>query len=155
MALIPCTECGKQISDSAKACPGCGCPVDKPVYIKCAECGHDIPKNVAACPECGCPVEIKIEQPKQADTGEDTIADLQKAAEQGKADAQFKLGVMYANGKCVLQDYKKAIYWIQKAADQGNADAQYNLGNMYIFGQGVPKNHSKAAYWLKKSREPR
>ena len=27
MALIKCHECGKQISDSASSCPGCGAPV--------------------------------------------------------------------------------------------------------------------------------
>lgn len=27
MALIKCSECGKEISDKANACPGCGCPV--------------------------------------------------------------------------------------------------------------------------------
>lgn len=27
MALIKCTECGKEISDKAEACPNCGCPV--------------------------------------------------------------------------------------------------------------------------------
>lgn len=27
MALIACAECGKQISDRATACPGCGCPI--------------------------------------------------------------------------------------------------------------------------------
>ena len=28
MALIRCPECDRQISDKARACPGCGCPVD-------------------------------------------------------------------------------------------------------------------------------
>lgn len=28
MALIYCTECGKQISDKAKACVHCGCPIE-------------------------------------------------------------------------------------------------------------------------------
>jgi predicted amidophosphoribosyltransferase len=28
MALIKCPECGKEISDLAKACPSCGCPVN-------------------------------------------------------------------------------------------------------------------------------
>lgn len=28
MALIKCTECGKEISDKAKVCPNCGCPID-------------------------------------------------------------------------------------------------------------------------------
>ena len=27
MALISCTECGKEISSKAKTCPQCGCPV--------------------------------------------------------------------------------------------------------------------------------
>ena len=27
MALINCTECGKEISDKAQTCPGCGAPV--------------------------------------------------------------------------------------------------------------------------------
>ena len=29
MALIKCTDCGKSISEDAKACPNCGCPMDK------------------------------------------------------------------------------------------------------------------------------
>ncbi|MFM2323575.1 MAG: zinc-ribbon domain, partial [Pseudomonadota bacterium] len=27
MALITCNECGRQISDRASSCPGCGAPV--------------------------------------------------------------------------------------------------------------------------------
>lgn len=27
MALIKCTECGKEISDKASSCPNCGCPL--------------------------------------------------------------------------------------------------------------------------------
>lgn len=27
MALIQCRECGKEVSDQAKMCPNCGCPV--------------------------------------------------------------------------------------------------------------------------------
>lgn len=29
MALIKCSECGREISDKAKNCPNCGCPIDK------------------------------------------------------------------------------------------------------------------------------
>lgn len=32
MALINCTECGKQVSDKASFCPHCGCPV--PVILE-------------------------------------------------------------------------------------------------------------------------
>lgn len=30
MALIQCQECGKEISDKAASCPGCGAPVSQP-----------------------------------------------------------------------------------------------------------------------------
>ena len=38
------------------------------------------------------------------------------AAEQGNADAQDNLGVMYANGKGVPQDYKIAVKWFKLPA---------------------------------------
>lgn len=53
MALIKCTECGREISDKALACPNCGCPVEKERI--CAECGQTIPNNASECPNCGCP----------------------------------------------------------------------------------------------------
>ena len=60
-----------------------------------------------------------------------------KAADQGIAEAQFNLGVMYRDGQGVTQDYAEAVKWFRKAADQGNADAQFNLGVMYRNGEGV------------------
>lgn len=33
MALIKCKECGKEISDQAKVCPNCGCPVELPAQF--------------------------------------------------------------------------------------------------------------------------
>ena len=37
MAMISCPECGKQVSDKAKACPNCGTPIDTRTY--CPKCG--------------------------------------------------------------------------------------------------------------------
>ena len=34
MALISCSECGKEISDRATACPHCGCPLTTEKEIK-------------------------------------------------------------------------------------------------------------------------
>ena len=48
-------------------------------------------------------------------------------AKQGHAAAQYMLGVMYYEGRGVLQDYKMAVKWYKLAAEQGDADAQYNL----------------------------
>ena len=76
-----------------------------------------------------------------------------RLAEQGDADAQFALGVMYANGKGVPKDASQAAAWYRKAAEQGDAKAQFNLGLMYANGEGVPKDASQAVTWYRKAAE--
>lgn len=78
---------------------------------------------------------------------------VRKAAEQGNADAQELLGILYADGLGVSQDYQQAANWYQKAAEQGNAGAQEFLGMLYGNGDGVPKDLRQAAYWLRKAAE--
>ncbi len=75
----------------------------------------------------------------------------QKAANQGDADAQFNLGVMYYEGEGAPQDYAKALQWYQKAANQGDAQAQYNLGFMYYKGEvGVDiSQENEEIRWLR------
>ena len=41
------------------------------------------------------------------------------AAEQGYAEAQFNLGVMYKNGEGVIKDYVKAYIFLSVAGVQG------------------------------------
>ncbi len=56
---------------------------------------------------------------------------FRQLADQGNANAQTNLGVMYRQGWSVTQDYTAAMRWYRKAADQGDASAQTNLGLMY------------------------
>ncbi len=69
-------------------------------------------------------------------------------AEQGHAYAQNNLGLMYAQGEGVPQDYGEAVRWFRQAAEQGYADAQLNLGLMYDNGEGVPQDYVRAYAWL-------
>lgn len=41
MALVKCSECGKQVSELASACPGCGAPIrsDATVHVKVTRTG--------------------------------------------------------------------------------------------------------------------
>jgi TPR repeat protein len=66
------------------------------------------------------------------------------AADQGDADAQLQIGLMYANGVRLLNDYTKAVEYLRKAADQGKARAQGSLGFMYATGLGVPRDTVEA-----------
>src|SRR5215469_9394049 len=56
------------------------------------------------------------------------LDELLPMAKQGNAEAQCELGIMYANGKGVPQDYTEAIKWYRLAADQGYSTAQFSLG---------------------------
>ena len=75
------------------------------------------------------------------------LRELRPLAEQGDANAQFLLGVMYHKGKGVPQDYKTAVKWYRLAAKQRNAPAQGNLGVMYAFGKGLLKDYVYAHMW--------
>ena len=70
-------------------------------------------------------------------------------AEQGDADAQFHLGVMYESGQGGLRNDAEAIKWYRKAADQDDAVAQFDLGVMYAEGEGVSPHHAEAALWYR------
>ena len=48
----------------------------------------------------------------------------------GLAQAQYNLGVMYANGQGIPKDEAKAASWYRKAADQGEANAQARIAAM-------------------------
>ena len=81
------------------------------------------------------------------------LQELRPLAEQGNADAQFALGVMYANGKGVAEDDTQAVYWYRKAAEQGDAPGQWSLAAMYKNGHGVVEDDTQAVYWYRKAAE--
>jgi hypothetical protein len=81
------------------------------------------------------------------------VAACHRLADQGDAMAQYNLGVMYAKGEGVPQDYAEAVKWYRKAADHGWADAQYNLGVMYYNGRGVPQDYAEAVKWFRKAAD--
>jgi TPR repeat protein len=70
------------------------------------------------------------------------------AAEQGLAEAQERLGSMYAGGWGVLQDYTEAVQWYRASAEQGNDEGLLDLGEMYASGQGVPQDYIQAHMWF-------
>lgn len=73
------------------------------------------------------------------------------AANEGDANSQFNVAMMYEQGIGVTKDEKKAVYWYNKAAMQGNSAAQFNLGVLYENGRGTPKDYAKANMWYRKA----
>ncbi|GHV94003.1 hypothetical protein AGMMS50293_03230 [Spirochaetia bacterium] len=78
---------------------------------------------------------------------------FREVADQGYAPAQYYLGLCYADGLGLAQDYGKAVEWYRKAADHGNALAQYNLGLCYADGLGLAQDYGKAAEWYRKAAD--
>lgn len=75
---------------------------------------------------------------------ETALAVWEPLAERGDADAQASIGLLYARGHGVSQDYGEAIEWFRLSAAQGYAIAQNNLGVMYRNGYGVQQDYAQA-----------
>lgn len=53
MALIKCSECGKNVSDKAQSCPNCGNPISTPKKDRiCFACGGLVGDKAYKCPHC-------------------------------------------------------------------------------------------------------
>ncbi len=76
------------------------------------------------------------------------------AAEAGHAEAQFDLGILYAQGLGVQRDLSEAAKWYRKAAEQGNAEAEFALGQMYSRGWGAPRDNTDAIRWMQMANDP-
>jgi TPR repeat protein len=110
------------------------------------------PATVAACTNIGAIMAtIVVAGTTVAGQIEDCAAamrTLQPQADKGNAEAQFTLGLRYANGLCVPKDYGAAVKWYRLAAGQGHAQRRYNLASGYENGgQGVPQDYTAALRW--------
>ncbi len=81
------------------------------------------------------------------------IREFRPIAEQGDANAQYNVAIMYHFGQGVPQDYAAALKWYRLAAEQGLASAQHNLGYMYDLGQGGPPDPAEALMWFGRAAE--
>lgn len=92
-----------------------------------------------------------------AEDGRKAFHWVRSAAEQGYADAQDGLGVMF-QAECdffgVPEDHVQSTHWWRKAAEQGHATSQLFLGYNYAEGRpGVAQDYAEAAYWFRKAAE--
>lgn len=81
------------------------------------------------------------------------LATCEALALANDAQAQERIGFIYANGEGVEQDDELALEWFRKSSAQGYEVAEYNLGYMYFWGRGVPEDHATAAVWYQKAAE--
>jgi len=85
--------------------------------------------------------------PKPSKPHQATPEDLSKMAQQGDAEAQWRLGTLYRNGDGVRQSDAEAVEWFRHAAEQKYVPALSALGSQYWAGRGVPQDYGKAYFW--------
>ncbi len=84
---------------------------------------------------------------------QDPIAELRRQADQGNADAQYQLGLMYDFGEGVPEDDATAVRWYRLAAEQGHAETEFRLGSIYAVGIGVPQDEAESGRWYRLAAE--
>ena len=80
---------------------------------------------------------------------EEAVKWLLLAANQGKARAQYRLGICYATGQGVHQNDQEAVKWWRKSAVQWLQDGSFQLGMCYAHARGVPRDLIEGYKWLR------
>jgi len=83
---------------------------------------------------------------------------IRTVAERNDAGAQCLLGVFYAEGRGVEQNYAEAVKWFRKAAKEnryckGMSGAKRRLGDCYAKGHGVKQDWNEAVKWYRLAAE--
>lgn len=74
-----------------------------------------------------------------------------KAAEQGRASAQFYVGYYYSSGYGVKKNLTLAFEWYSKAAQHNSSAALNNLAICYQYGKGTEVDLGKAVHYYEES----
>lgn len=100
---------------------------------------------------CACGnAETKVSAEKEAKVDNTLISvahpypEMEEAARNGNAMAQFNMGVLFDEGEEVAENDEVAVSWYKMAAEQDFAPAIMSLGEMYQKGYGVEKDFDKA-----------
>ena len=78
---------------------------------------------------------------------------LERAADQGLAPAQFRLGALYEKGIGVRKDLVRARDLYLAASRKGNGKAMHNLAVLYAEGVNGTADYEAAAAWFRRAAD--
>ncbi len=165
MSSTKCEKCGAEVRDDAAVCPACGASVPSAAQTQLSK-NKSGGKMYAAKVICIVTAVfliglllLTLMPTRQSAVSNPEVVEIvhleqiRAKAERGEAEAQQKLGTIYAKGQGVKQDYAEAAKWYRQAADQGHPAAQTALGELYEAGQGVPRDEAEAAKCYRRAAE--
>lgn len=66
---------------------------------------------------------------------------------------QYRLGMLYVNGRGVPEDATQGVEWLRKSAALKHTDAAIALGVLYFEGKHVPKDEAEAVRWFQQAAD--
>lgn len=81
------------------------------------------------------------------------IAELERAAATGNADAMFQLAALHDNRSGEFEDGSTAFHWYQQAADAGHVESMVRVAMCYQHGQGTTPDSTRAFQWYQKAAD--
>ena len=138
MSLIKCPECGRQVSDQAKVCPGCGIEIEGRI-IKCPECGEAVLKSQVVCPYCSKPLsEMPSLTPESGAPDEGIVTESDAVAEE-----------------CHVENKGKSAGKVTKTLIAASVIAVLLVGTGYfLYRHNIAKNELEAYSNAMQSKEP-
>ncbi|MGN1120571.1 MAG: zinc-ribbon domain-containing protein [Oscillospiraceae bacterium] len=147
MALIKCSECGKEISDKAVSCPHCGAPVGtSKASIKPQKKKGGKLKYILIIIFIVLAFSIFGGDKEQKADNEATSSQIVETPGQKEIIDVFEKIV----GEKKPTE-KETFDLVQKAANAGSIDGEAMLGSLYIFGEGTKQDVTKGYEMLKKT----
>lgn len=141
--VVPCFFFALTLAATAATAQGAAAGLD-PALLAKAKAGD---------PASQCLVAIEFQKGDVVPRDFVQAADwYRKAADQGYAPAQYKLGLLLQQKESgVIKDEAQAAAWLRKAADQGNAAGEASLALCYTLGRGLARDDAQAAAWYQKA----
>lgn len=90
---------------------------------------------------------VHLQHSEDAARAASALRIFRRLAENGRAEAQAALGMMFVTGTGLEADPEEGRFWLTQAARQGYSPAQRHLGDLYAAGVGAPRDLVEAQAW--------
>ena len=104
-------------------------------------------------PDCRYLWHIITGREETLEAKDDAIREMEKLANIGDPNAQYRMGQLYRDGNLVIPDGIVSGSWFVKAAEQGHTAAQYALGKLCFSRDAEVYDPAQGIYWLEQAAQ--
>ncbi len=104
-------------------------------------------------PDCRYLWHIITGREETLEAKDDAIREMEKLANIGDPNAQYRMGQLYRDGNLVIPDGIVSGSWFVKAAEQGHTAAQYALGKLCFSRDAEVYDPAQGIHWLEQAAQ--